>query len=222
LHAIETEVQSGSPNPLFLELLKRRDQADIAYLMKEIPEAITQSLDGVSRVTEIVRAMREFSHPGTDTRSPLDVNRALSGVLAVARSELKNIAEVVTEFDSGIPPIQCYPNEINQVFLNLLVNAAHAIADAKERGRTRGIIRIVQVSISDNGTGIPAEIRNQVFDPFFTTKPIGRGTGQGLAIARQSIVQKHGGTLHFETEEGRGTTFIVRLPAEVTEKAMVS
>lgn len=230
LQAIENEVQSGSPNPSFLGVLKERDQADIEYLMKEIPEAIAQSLDGISRVTGIVQAMREFSHPGTDSRSPLDVNRALSGVLAVARSELKNVGEVVTEFDSGIPPIQCYPNEINQVFLNLLVNAAHAISDAKERGRTKGIIRIrtshadgmVQVSISDNGTGIPAEIRNQVFDPFFTTKPIGRGTGQGLAIARNSIVQKHGGTLHFETEEGRGTTFIVRLPAEVTEKAMVS
>lgn len=230
LQAIEHEVDAGSPSPSLLEVLKKRDQADVEYLMKEIPEAIAQSLDGISRVTGIVQAMREFSHPGTDSRSPLDLNRALSGALAVARSELKNVAEVITEFDFGIPAIQCYPNEINQVFLNLLVNAAHAVADAREQGRSRGIIRIrtsqsdgmVQVAISDNGTGIPAAIQNQVFDPFFTTKPIGRGTGQGLAIARNTIVQKHGGTLHFETDEGHGTTFVVRLPVEAIEKEMVS
>lgn len=229
LEAIEAAVNKGTPDPTLLDVLKKRDQADVEYLMKEIPEAIAQSLDGVSRVTGIVQAMREFSHPGTDSRSSLDVNRALSGALAVARSELKNVAEVVTEFDSGIPPIQCYPNEINQVFLNLLVNAAHAVADAKEQGRVRGTIRIrtrhsdgmVEVAVADNGMGIPAEIREQVFDPFFTTKPIGRGTGQGLAIARNTIVQKHGGSIHFETDEGRGTTFIVRLPVAPAEKETV-
>jgi signal transduction histidine kinase len=125
-----------------------------------------------------------------------------------------------------VPPIQCFPNEINQVFLNLLVNAAHAVADARAQGRTRGTIRIrtshsdgmVEIAVSDNGTGIPAAIREQVFDPFFTTKPIGRGTGQGLAIARNTIVHKHGGSIHFESDEGQGTTFIVRLPVAPAEK----
>lgn len=229
LKAIETAVHKGTPDPMLLDVLKKRDQADVDYLMKEIPEAIAQSLDGVSRVTGIVQAMREFSHPGTDSRSSLDVNRALSGALAVARSELKSVAEVVTDFDPGIPVIQCYPNEINQVFLNLLVNAAHAVADAKEQGRSRGTIRIrtrhsdgmVEISVADNGTGIPAAIRDQIFNPFFTTKPIGRGTGQGLAIARNTIVEKHGGSIRFETDEGQGTTFIVRIPVAPTEKETV-
>lgn len=229
LEAIETAVNKGAPDPSLLEVLKKRDQADVEYLMKEIPEAIAQSLDGIARVTGIVQTMREFSHPGTDSRSSLDVNRALSGALAVARSELKNVAEVVTDFDPGIPSIQCFPNEINQVFLNLLVNAAHAVADAKERGRSRGTIRIrtghsdgmVEISVTDNGTGIPAAIRDQVFDPFFTTKPIGRGTGQGLAIARNTIVEKHGGSIRFETDEGHGTTFIVRIPVAPAEKETV-
>jgi PAS domain S-box-containing protein len=227
--AIERTVNE-TPHPALLEILRRRDEADLPYLLKEIPNAISQSLDGIARVTDIVRAMREFSHPGTGTRSRVDVNRALEGALAVARSELRNVAEIVTDFESSLPAVECFPNEINQVFLNLLVNAAHAVADAKTMGRVRGKITVttrrkggwIEVAIADNGTGIPESIRDHVFDSFFTTKPIGQGTGQGLAIARNTIENKHGGTLRFETHEGEGTTFFVSLPMEPSLKEAIS
>ena len=224
--AIEEAVAVGAPHPALLAILRQRDQGDFSYLLKEIPNAISQSLDGISRVTGIVRAMREFSHPGTGSRSRVDINRALEGALAVARSELKNVAEIVTDFESSLPAVECFPNDINQVFLNLLVNAAYTVAEAKSAGRLRGLIKLttrsgdgwIEVAIADNGTGIPESIRDRVFDPFFTTKPIGRGTGQGLAIARTTIESKHGGTLRFETTEGEGTTFFVRLPIEPAMK----
>lgn len=220
IQAIERAVAEGVPHPALVDVLKKRDEVDLPYLLKEIPNAISQSLDGIARVTDTVRAMREFSHPGTGARSHLDINRALEGALAVARSELKNVAEIITDFQPSLPPIACFPNDINQAFLNLLVNAAHAVADSKAAGRRRGVITLktrrdgdwVEVSVADNGTGIPAAIRDQVFDSFFTTKSIGRGTGQGLAIARNAIEKKHGGTIRFETVEGEGTTFFVRLP----------
>jgi PAS domain S-box-containing protein len=222
LRTIERVLGDGVSHPDLVELLKKRDLADVPYLSKEIPNAISQSLDGIARVTEIVRTMREFSHPGSGTRSRVDINRALEGALTVARSELKNVAEIITDFQSSLPAVECLPNDINQVFLNLLVNAAHAVAEAKSAGRARGVIRVatrlidgwVEVSVADNGVGIPASIRDEIFKPFFTTKPIGRGTGQGLAIARDSIEKRHGGTIRFESTEGAGTTFYVRLPVE--------
>ena len=201
----------------------RLDQADAAYLLEEIPRAIDQTLEGVGRVAALVNAMKEFSHPDTKEKSLLDLNRAIAGTLTVARNEWKYVAELETDFDPSLPPVSCHPGEFNQVILNLIVNAAHAIGDvARQGGRKMGTIRVqtrkcadwAEIRIEDTGTGIPEKVRSRIFDPFFTTKEIGKGTGQGLAIARSVIVDKHGGSLHFETEEGRGTTFIVRLPYE--------
>lgn len=195
--------------------------ADISFLLDEIPKAVDQALDGVTRISTIVGAMKEFSHPDTKDKVPLDLNHAIQSTIIVARSEWKYVADLETELDPELPPILCLPGEFNQVILNLIVNAAHAIADAAAKGgpekgtitvRTRNIDDWAEISIQDTGTGIPEKVRPRIFDPFFTTKKIGKGTGQGLAIARSVVIDKHNGTINFETEEGKGTTFIVRLP----------
>ncbi len=194
---------------------------DADYLSREIPLAIQQSLEGLERVTRIVRSMKEFSHPGGDEKQAIDLNRAIESTLTVSRNEWKYVAEVETDFDPHLPPVWCLPGDVNQVLLNLIVNAAHAIADKLGDDRScKGKITIstrsdgqwVEVRVSDTGVGIPPHVRHKVYDPFFTTKPVGKGTGQGLAIAHAVITERHGGTIDFESELGHGTTFIIRLP----------
>jgi two-component system, NtrC family, sensor kinase len=192
--------------------------------MDEIPKALSQTLDGVSRVATIVRAMKEFAHPESKEMAAADINKALQSTLTVARNELKYVADVELELGE-MPPVVCNVGDLNQVFLNLLVNAAHAIADVVKGTDEKGKIRVrtasegetALISISDTGSGIPEAIRTKVFDPFFTTKEVGRGTGQGLAIARSVVVERHRGTLTFESEVGKGTTFYIRLPVEPPE-----
>ncbi len=200
---------------------KAEEDADLEYLANEIPKAIDQTLDGVARVAKIVRAMKDFSHPDQGEKVPADLNHALDDTLTVARNELKYVADVVTDFDPAMPPVPCYLSDLNQVFLNLLVNAAHAIADVVGDGaQGKGTITVstsqengyAVIRIADTGAGIPEEVRDRIFDQFFTTKPVGRGTGQGLSIAHSVVVEKHGGSLTFDTEVGQGTTFIIRLP----------
>jgi two-component system NtrC family sensor kinase len=199
------------------------ERTDAGYLFEEIPKAIEQAAEGVTRVSTIVSAMKEFSHPDTKERIPLDLNHAIENTITVARSEWKYVADLETEFDRTLPPIYCQPGEFNQVILNLIVNAAHAIADVVgKEGSKRGKIKVqtrncqewAEIRIQDSGSGIPEKVRARIFDPFFTTKEIGKGTGQGLAIARSVVVDKHNGTIDFETEEGKGTTFIIRLPQD--------
>jgi PAS domain S-box-containing protein len=202
------------------EIGEEVERVDTGYLLEEIPKAIDQTLEGVTRVSTIVSAMKEFSHPDVKEKVPVNLNHAIASTITVARNEWKYVAEMETEFDPSLPPVLCLPGEFNQVILNLIVNAAHAIADvAKKGGPTMGKIKVqtincvewVEIRIQDSGTGIPETVRTRIFDPFFTTKEIGKGTGQGLAIARSVIINKHGGSIRFETEEGKGTTFIVRL-----------
>jgi PAS domain S-box-containing protein len=209
------------------EVAAAADGADTGYLLDEIPKAIDQSLEGVTRVAALVSAMKEFSHPDTKEKLPLDLNHAINSTITVARNEWKYVSNMETEFDPTMPPIYCLPGEFNQVILNLIVNAAHAIADViKKGGPEKGKITIqtqncpewAEIRIQDTGSGIPENIQSRIFDPFFTTKEIGKGTGQGLSIARSVIVDKHGGSIHFETEEGKGTTFIIRLPKEPLNK----
>lgn len=198
-------------------------QSDLDYLMTEIPNAIDQSLDGVERVAKIVKAMKEFSHPGGDEMSRTDLNQAIDSTLTVARNEWKFVAELVKDLDPDLPPVPCRPAEFNQVILNLVINATHAIADAlDDTSQGKGILKVttrayerwVEIRIQDTGTGIPDEAREKIFDPFFTTKPVGKGTGQGLAIAHNVIVDRHNGLIDFETKSGQGTTFIIRLPMD--------
>ena len=195
---------------------------DIDFIVEEAPRASSQALDGVKRVSEIVRAMKEFSHPGSGSRVLMDLNQAIRSTTTVARNEWKYVAELVTELDPALPMVACLPGEVNQAILNLVVNAAHAIADRQraEGHYEPGTITVrtgiagdwVEIRVSDTGTGIPEEIRQRIFDPFFTTKEVGRGTGQGLTFVHSIVVEQHGGTVTFETEGGVGTTFIVRLP----------
>jgi PAS domain S-box-containing protein len=195
--------------------------ADLNYLTEEVPKAIDQSLEGIGRVTHIVRAMKEFSHPDRGIKEMTDLNKAISCTITVARNEWKYVAELVEDFDPALPHVMCFANDFNQVILNLIVNAAHAIADraGAEPGSkgtitvtTRAVGEYVEARIADTGGGIPADIRSKIFDPFFTTKGIGKGTGQGLAIAYAVVVEKHSGTIDFESEVGKGTTFIIRIP----------
>jgi two-component system, NtrC family, sensor kinase len=193
--------------------------ADLDYIMENAPLAIGSSIEGIERIATIVRSMKEFAYPDNSQKTLADLNQAIRSTLVVAHNEYKYVAELATQFDD-LPAIPCYLGEINQVVLNLLVNASHAISDVvKDSGklgkltvRTRLAGEEVEISIGDTGTGIPESARDKVFDPFFTTKEVGKGTGQGLAIAHSVVVKKHGGTLRFETECNKGTTFIISLP----------
>ncbi|MCC6653469.1 MAG: PAS domain S-box protein [Candidatus Eisenbacteria bacterium] len=198
---------------------------ELEIFREEIPSAIRQSLDGMARVAAIVSGMRTFAHPGGGEKSMVDLNAELAATITVTRNEWKYVSEVVTEFDPDLPPVPAIAGEINHVFLNIIVNAAHAIEErVKKQGDSPGQIRVstsidaeaVEVRISDNGSGIPDTIRDRVFDPFFTTKAVGRGTGQGLAIAHRLVTEKHGGTIRFEPARPHGTTFIIRLPLAVS------
>ncbi len=190
-------------------------------LRKDLPEAITASLQGLSRISEIVAAIEQLASPGDQERSQVDINGALRSAVVLAQREWKDVATVEWDLDAELPPAPCFGSEIHQVFLNLVLNACHAMQDARASDPERpGVLRIrssatpstVEVRISDTGTGIREEIRERVFEPFFTTKSVGRGRGQGLYIAYQAVVKRHGGALSFETVVGSGTTFIVRLP----------
>lgn len=205
------------------ELRRLQAESDWKYLLEEVPKAITQTLDGVERVVTIVRAMKEFAHPDSKGMAPADLNKAIQNTLTVARNELKYVANVETDLGE-LPPVSCSVSDMNQVFLNLLVNAAHAIGDVVKGSGQKGKILVstrqengtVLITISDTGSGIPESIRHRIFDPFFTTKEVGRGTGQGLAIAR-SIVDRHKGSLMFKSEVRQGTSFYIRLPIASSE-----
>jgi signal transduction histidine kinase len=194
------------------------EEVDLAYLIENLPKAIERSRDGTERIATIVRSMKAFAHPDQVEKTPVDINQAIANTLVISRGEYKHVATVEVELEP-VPLVPCHAGEINQVILNLVVNAAHAIEDARAGSGATGQITVrthqdggsVVISVQDDGPGIRPEIRERIFEPFFTTKPMGRGTGQGLAIAR-SVVQKHGGELTFTSEVGAGTTFTVRLP----------
>jgi PAS domain S-box-containing protein len=194
---------------------------DVEYLAEEIPKAIQQSLEGLGQVTQIVRSMRQFASASDEQKQAVDLNQAIQHVLVVSRNEWKYVADVVTEFDPDLPLVTCLAAECNQVFLDLIVNAADAIREKLGEGAAKkGRITVstsrdgdwVEVRVQDTGTGIRKEFRSRLFDPFFTTKEVGRGIGQGLAVAHSVVTEKHGGVIGFASEVGRGTTFIVRLP----------
>ncbi len=198
---------------------------DFEFIKEETPQAIEQTLGGVDRVAEIVRAMKEFSHPGGSEKVQADLNRSIESTIAVCRNSWKYVADLETDFEKNLPATPCLVGEFNQVILNLIVNAADAIGEVVgERGegkgritiRTRRVGEFVEIRVCDTGGGIPEAHRRRIFDPFFTTKEVGKGTGQGLAISHDVIVNKHGGTIDFESETGVGTTFTIRLPLAPT------
>ncbi|WHZ15309.1 MAG: hypothetical protein OJF52_002152 [Nitrospira sp.] len=200
------------------------DATDLEYLVEEIPKAIAQSAEGIDRVARIVRAMKEFAYPRNEEKAFVNLNDAIDSTVTVARNEWKYVADLHTALDPSLPLVPCLVGEFNQVVLNIIVNASHAIADAVKGTGGKGTITIctghvedfVEVRIGDTGVGIPESIRHKIFDPFFTTKEVGKGTGQGLAIARSVVVDKHGGTITVDSEVGKGTTFVIRLPLNVS------
>ncbi|MGD8453913.1 MAG: ATP-binding protein [Phycisphaerae bacterium] len=221
-HFLETCRDQQMPSNHVAELITAMEQAKLDYLLDQIPEALSDSLEGLERVTCIVRAMKDFAHPGQQAFASADLNRAIESTVTVARNEWKYVAEMELNLDPALPPVACQLGEFNQVILNLVVNAAHAIKDVVQYGAGKGTITVwtrhdgdfVEIRVSDTGPGIPPEIRDKVFDHFFTTKEVGKGTGQGLSLAHRVIVEQHRGSLTFETDVGRGTTFVIRLPVE--------
>ena len=201
-------------------------KADLNFILGNTAAALAQASQGLDRIAGIVRSMKEFSHPDQKEMAPTDLNRSIQATLIVSRNEYKYVAEVETDL-CDLPPVVCHAGEINEVLLNILVNAAHAIGDRVKGTDTKGTIRIhsflegdvAVIDISDTGGGIPEKIRSRVFEPFFTTKEVGRGTGQGLSISRAIIVDKHRGSLDFDVEQGVGTTFHIRIPVKASPPA---
>ncbi|HEU5077666.1 MAG TPA: ATP-binding protein [Opitutaceae bacterium] len=199
-------------------------ECELDYLTAEIPRTLEQSLEGLGRVAKIVRSLKEFSHPGSPTRAPIDLNHAIENALMVCRHEWKYVAEAITVFDPDLPRVPCLADEFNQAILNLIINATHAIADARPSSSApKGTITVktqrcddwALISVTDTGTGIPEAIRERIFEPFFTTKALGKGTGQGLPIVRSVVVGKHQGKITFVSQIGHGTTFTIHLPLTV-------
>ena len=228
-HEINTPIQFVGDNLKFLldsfqDLVRLAGSGtpgdeDLAYLKEEVPRAIGQSLDGIDRVATIVKAMKVFTHPSTEGLMAVDLNQAIENTLIVSRNEWKYVCEVERRFAPDLPDVVCSPGEFNQVILNLVVNAAHAIGERLERqpdppGRilveTRAEGPWAEIRVADNGCGIPAHQMQQIWLPFFTTKPVGKGTGQGLSIVH-SIITRHRGTVEVTSEVGRGTSFALRL-----------
>jgi PAS domain S-box-containing protein len=217
-NAIDALVDSPEHSALRLEVAELTAKHDLEFLRAEIPRAFERTSDGVQRVTNIVKAMKEFAHPDANEHSPADLNHAIETTLLVASNEYKYFAKVHTHFEE-LPAVVCNIGELNQVFLNLIVNAAHAIHDAG-RDLSSGEITIstavdgdeAVIRVRDNGCGVPAENLSKLYDPFFTTKEVGRGTGQGLAITHSIVVDKHCGTIAVSSGAGTGTEFMVRLP----------
>lgn len=194
------------------------EKGDIAYFSEEVPGAIRQSLEGVAQVSRIVLSMKEFSHPGPVGKSLANINKALESTATVSRNNWKSFAVIETKYDPGLPLVYCHLGEINQVFLNLIMNAAQAIEESGKSlpGRitisTRREGKTVVIEIADTGLGVPPELRERIFDPFFTTKPVGKGTGQGLAICLDVVTRKHGGRIDVGGVPGQGAVFTVTLP----------
>ena len=220
---LEGNRQKIIPEELIEEIETMQEEADIQFVLEEIPKALEQSMQGIDRISKIVRSMRDFAHPGVEEKTTVDINNAIDSTLTVTRNKWKFVADVDTNFASDLPLIGCYPAELNQAILNIIVNAADAVAAVVGENPTeKGKITIttaqhndkVEIRITDTGHGIPKENRDKIFNPFFTTKEVGKGTGQGLTITHSIIVNKHGGTINFESEQSKGTTFVITLPIE--------
>jgi signal transduction histidine kinase len=205
----------------YSEIQEFSDLNDIDFLAEEVPAAISQSMMGVDTISAIVRSMRSLVHSGTRTRVCTDVNDAIQNAALMTRGTWKNCLELHTQLDENLPQIMCYEGELNQVLINLIVNATHAIEETSKYGtiNIRSFIykNSIGIQIQDSGTGIPIEIQHRIFDPFFSSKDVGKGTGQGLAFAHSSIVERSAGALFFETAEGEGTTFHIYLPIDPPE-----
>ena len=235
-HEINSPSQFANDNILFLKdavdgfIAKLRGEAtapdlkELQFLVENAPEAVDQAKEGISRITTIVKSMKNFAYKDAESaKRPSDLNQAIQSTIVVATNEWKYHAELKLELDENLPFVPCNIGEINQVVLNLVVNGAHAIRDRFQEAQ-KGNLKVttmhyadagcVVISINDDGGGIPKKVQTRIFEPFFTTKEVGVGTGQGLAIAHNVIVKSHSGQIWFDTQEGVGTTFFIKLPMD--------
>ncbi len=219
--ALKECAEKHNCNDSLEKLQELKDEADADFLLDEIPYALNQNLEGLQKIATIVKAMKEFSYPPQTQMVPIDLSEAIKNTSIVARNEWKYISELKMEFDEDLPPVYCHPGELNQVFLNLIINAVHAIQEKLgETSQEMGLITITtrkdgdmaEIKVTDTGSGIPEKAQNRIFDPFFTTKDVGKGTGQGLFICHSVIVDKHKGSITFDTQQGKGTTFTIKIP----------
>lgn len=220
---LEVVKASGMFGPIVEDVEAAIQKAKLKYMRSEIPFAIEETLGGVDHVANIVKAMKSFSHPGSHEKTVANVNESINNTINVARNEWKYLADLETDLDDSLPDVLCFPGELNQVILNMIVNAAHAIEDKHGPQKGKGLIKIgtaakdgfVEIHIEDNGAGIPDHVVKKIFDPFFTTKEVGKGSGQGLSIAYNVIYEKHGGSISVDSVPGEGTTFVIKLPLEL-------
>jgi signal transduction histidine kinase len=220
----KAEKEGNLPNETHPSLEDLIQKINLSYLMEEIPGAIQQSMEGASNIGRIVQAMKQFSHPGSKEKQLVNIEQIINNTIAITRNLWKYVTEITTDFGPETPLVPCMAEKMQQVFLNLIVNAKDAIEEkfSRESGE-KGLIHItarkkeevLEIRIADNGPGIPPSIREHIFEPFFTTKEVGKGSGQGLAICHSILVEEHQGCIEVETEEGKGTTFILCLPLEV-------
>lgn len=203
------------------ELADLTERADLDFLRNEVPAALEQSLDGIDRISRIVNAMKGFTHPGGDEPETCDLNRLICDTVTIARNEWKYVAKLDLDLDTNMPMVSCHSGELGQVILNLIVNAAHAIGDSRSEGLGHILLSSrydaersrVEIRVCDDGPGVPEALRSRIFDPFFTTKAVGKGTGQGLAIASSVIKDKHKGALTLDDTVTQGASFVISIPA---------
>ncbi len=219
----EQATNLSATSELVEKLVESAAGTDIDFILEELPAALDQSADGVEQIKRIVLAMKDFSHPG-ENREPADLCKAIRSTVTVARNEWKYLADLHLDLDEDLPAVPCVVSSINQALLNMIVNAAHAIDEASPEG-AKGDIHIrafadgpdAVIEIRDSGCGMTEQVRERIFDPFFTTKTVGKGTGQGLAIAYQVIVDLHGGSIRVDSKPGQGSCFTIRLPLTDSE-----
>lgn len=199
------------------------EEYDFDFFIEELPKALSISLEGIGRIAKIVQSVKQFAHPGKNDREYFNLNEVVTSTVVMSCNEWKSVTDLETDLDETLPHIPGFRAELSQVLLNLIINSVHSIQeklgeDPTEKGKisisTDRLNGMARIRVSDTGMGIPEDDRSKVFDPFFTTKEVGKGTGQGLAISFGIIHEKHGGTISFETEEGKGTMFTITLPLE--------
>ncbi len=224
---IREKKEDDALHEIIKKLNQKEDDLDLDSLLYEIPHALVQMQEGIERIQSIVKSMKEFSHPGSDSAEPVNLSDVIKSTVSIARNEWKYYSEMEIDIDNDdqLKTVPCFAGEIKQALLNIIVNAAQAIESKIERmdDEQKGLIRITAkqehgyavIKISDTGIGIAADQISKIFDPFFTTKKVGKGTGQGLNIAYNSIMKKHNGFIKCESEEGKGATFTIKLPLKI-------
>lgn len=232
-HEINTPAQFINDNLLFIQdawktitgVLEKSDQTELCedckYFLEEIPAALSQSLDGMERISKIVKSMKSFAHPGSEEKREHDMHKTIEDTINITRNEWKYTTTIIRKFTEKSAMATCYPGLMNQAILNMIINAVHAIEDAiKMKLIVKGVITIQTkrkeksfiITIHDNGTGMREEVMEQIFTPFFTTKEVGRGTGQGLSLAYNIITEQHKGAIRVKSKLNKGSTFVIEIP----------